>query len=156
MDTTTCPRFKKLVVLLVKPTTYDDRGYPLRFRRGVLPSNSLAAMYSLTREVVNDASLGVEKAEVHVFDDAVWNQRVTDPETIVRAHADEDTCVVVGLVGVQTNQFPRAVHLAEQFKAAGASVVMGGFHVRSPCDAKLGSPFGRERLFVGRLYPTPI
>lgn len=129
MNQATCARFRKLVVLLVKPTTYDDRGYPLRFRRGVLPSNSLAAMYSLTREVVGDASLDVEEAEVHVFDDAVWNQRVSDPKTIMRTHDREDTCVVVGLVGVQTNQFPRAVHLAEQFQAAGASVVFGGFHV---------------------------
>ena len=35
----------------------------------------------------------------------------------------------VGLVGVQTNQFPRAMDLARDFRAAGLPVCIGGFHV---------------------------
>ncbi len=34
-----------------------------------------------------------------------------------------------GLVGVQSNQFPRALDLGRQFRDAGVAVIMGGFHV---------------------------
>ena len=34
----------------------------------------------------------------------------------------------VGLVGVQSNQFPRAVDIAREFRAADVPVVIGGFH----------------------------
>ena len=43
---------------------------------------------------------------------------------------------MVGLIGVQSNQFPRALDLARQFRALGVPVVMGGFHV-SGCIAML-------------------
>ena len=36
---------------------------------------------------------------------------------------------MVCLVGVQTNQYPRAVDLARAFRAAGVDVIIGGFHV---------------------------
>jgi len=43
---------------------------------------------------------------------------------------------LVTLVGVQTNQFPRAVDLARRFRAPGLPVAMGGFHI-SGCLAML-------------------
>ena len=43
---------------------------------------------------------------------------------------------LIGLVGVQSNQFPRAVDLARPFLAAGLPVCIGGFHV-SGCIAML-------------------
>jgi hypothetical protein len=36
---------------------------------------------------------------------------------------------LVALVGVQSNQYPRALDIARPFRAAGISVVIGGFHV---------------------------
>ena len=36
---------------------------------------------------------------------------------------------LVGLVGVQSNQFPRAVDMARPLRGAGVPVVIGGFHV---------------------------
>ena len=36
---------------------------------------------------------------------------------------------MVGLIGVQTNQYPRALDIARPFRAAGVPVVIGGFHV---------------------------
>lgn len=119
----------RLAVLLIKPTTYDDRGFPLRFWKSVLPSNSLATMYGLTREVLERGDLPVSDWTVDVYDDAVWCQRVSDPEALIRKYGDGRTKVVVGMVGVQTNQFPRAVDLATRFRKAGAEVVFGGFHV---------------------------
>src|SRR6202008_5012826 len=44
--------------------------------------------------------------------------------------------VLIGLFGVQSNQFPRAVDLARPFIAAGLPVCIGGFHV-SGCLAML-------------------
>src|SRR6185503_20688111 len=35
----------------------------------------------------------------------------------------------VGLVGVQSNQYPRALDIARPLRAAGIPVVLGGFHV---------------------------
>ncbi len=43
---------------------------------------------------------------------------------------------MVGLIGVQSNQYPRALDLGRQFRALGLPVVMGGFHV-SGCIAML-------------------
>jgi radical SAM superfamily enzyme YgiQ (UPF0313 family) len=43
---------------------------------------------------------------------------------------------MIGFVGVQTNQFPRAVDLADDFLKANIPVVIGGFHV-SGCVAML-------------------
>jgi len=48
---------------------------------------------------------------------------------IMKEHSAPDTRVVVGLVGIQTNMFARARQLALEFKAQGATVVMGGFHI---------------------------
>ena len=36
---------------------------------------------------------------------------------------------LVGLVGVQSNQYPRALDIAAPFRTAGIAVAMGGFHV---------------------------
>ena len=43
---------------------------------------------------------------------------------------------LVCLAGVQSNQFPRAMAIARQFRARGVAVAMGGFHV-SGCMAML-------------------
>jgi hypothetical protein len=43
---------------------------------------------------------------------------------------------LIGLVGVQSNQFPRAVDLARRFIAGGLPVCIGGFHV-SGCISML-------------------
>ncbi len=43
---------------------------------------------------------------------------------------------IVLLVGVQTNQFARAVDIARELRAAGIQVAIGGFHV-SGCLAML-------------------
>src|SRR4029077_1353425 len=45
----------------------------------------------------------------------------------------------VALVGVQSNQYPRALDLARQFRAAKLPVVIGGFHV-SGCLSMLPKP----------------
>ena len=59
--------------------------------------------------------------------------RLEDIIAHVRRH---DGFGMVGLVGVQSNQFPRALDIARPFRAAGVPVVIGGFHV-SGCSSML-------------------
>ena len=122
------PRFPytHLVVILVRPSKYDDDGYVIRHWRGTLPSNTLSCLNSLTEDAVRPGELGGLDVHVEVIDEIV--SRV-DPRTLGRRFRRDGTKVVVGLVGVQTNQFPRAQDLARQFKAEGFDVMIGGFHV---------------------------
>ena len=43
-------QIKKLTIVLINPSRYDDDGYVIRYLRGVLPCNTLACMHSLTLE----------------------------------------------------------------------------------------------------------
>jgi radical SAM superfamily enzyme YgiQ (UPF0313 family) len=63
---------------------------------------------------------------------------VISPET-VRAIKDKARAdgfeLLIGLAGVQSNQYPRGRDLALQFKAEGLPVIMGGFHVSGYPDS---------------------
>ncbi|MBI4049853.1 MAG: radical SAM protein [Candidatus Doudnabacteria bacterium] len=119
---------KRLVVLLIRPSKYHSDGYLLQLLRGSLPSNSLAVMNSLTEAAFNGPLADIARKEVYVYDELVCDGRVQVSQ-LMKRHAREGTVVVAGLVGVQTNMFPRACDLAKEFTRAGAVVVMGGFHV---------------------------
>ena len=123
---TTAKSGRRLVVVLVRPSKYDDDGYVVRHWRGTLPSNTLGCLLSLTEDVARSGQLGEVDLKVEVIDEIV--SRV-DPKKLGRRFRRVGTRVVVGLVGVQTNQFPRAQDLARQFKAEGFAVIIGGFHV---------------------------
>ncbi len=58
------------------------------------------------------------------------------PSRIIRDLKRRGGRALIGIVGVQSNQFPRAVDIARQFRAAGYQVCLGGFHV-SGCLAML-------------------
>ncbi len=117
---------RTLMVLLVKPSKYDEEGYVIRYVRGVLPSNTLAALASLTEEVSQRGDLGPVSVETLLLDDGV--QRV-DVDALAKRYLRPHIRPVVALCGVQTNQFPRAADLARRFRAAGMPVMIGGFHV---------------------------
>jgi hypothetical protein len=112
---------------LIKPTQYDDDGYVVRHWRGVLPSNTLACLASLTEEVIAQKRLGESvHVKVHVIDETVENIPM---KRICRSQRGKHMRTIVCLAGVQTNQFPRAFDLAREFRRAGLSVMIGGFHV---------------------------
>lgn len=118
---------KRLEVVLIRPAKYDGDGYVVRHYRGVLPSNTLCCLYGLTETVAESARFtGRVEIRIHVYDETV--DRVV-PERIARRFCRPSSRVLVGLVGVQTNQFPRAADLARRFVAAGCKVMIGGFHV---------------------------
>jgi len=118
-----------LHVYLIKPSKYDDHGYVIRYLRGVLPSNTLACLHSLTEEVARLRQLGDSvKLTTTIIDETV--QKVPVRSIIARARRSAPgTRSVIALAGVQTNQFPRARDLALRFTSAGLPVMVGGFHV---------------------------
>jgi hypothetical protein len=120
--------------VLVKPTHYDDDGYPIQWFRSALPSNTLACMNSLGDDASRREVLGPGVTiEIDTYDET--NRRVV-PSRIIRKLKRKGGRALVGLVGVQSNQFPRAVDIAREFRAAGFPVCLGGFHV-SGCIAML-------------------
>ena len=119
------PGFQKFRIVLIKPSKYDDDGYVIRFWKGVLPSNTLNVLHGLTEAVKDSGVLGDLPIEIVTFDETAEKLPV---RKIIRWSRRSSTKLVVGLVGVQTNQFPRAFDLAHQFRAAGIDVIIGGFH----------------------------
>jgi radical SAM superfamily enzyme YgiQ (UPF0313 family) len=118
---------KTLNLYLIKPSQYDDDGYAVRHWRGVLPSNTLACLAGLTEDVIRKNSLGDRwNVKVRLFDEIVDKIPV---KQICRSQRWGLVKTVVCLVGVQTNQFPRACDLAREFRKAGLTVLIGGFHV---------------------------
>ena len=134
-------------IALIKPSHYDDDGYVIQWWRSFIPSNSLASVYGLIEDCARQRVLGPDvKIEVEVRDEC--NSTVDVRAVARRIHAAGSG--MVGLVGVQSNQFPRALDLGRQFRALGVPVVMGGFHV-SGCLAMLPMlpPDMQEALDLG-------
>jgi len=114
-------------LILIKPSHYDDEGYVIRWWRAIIPSNSLAAVYSIAADCAERQVLGSDvDIDITVIDET--NARIKVPEILARfrRHADFG---LVALVGVQSNQYPRALDIARPFREAGIQVAMGGFHV---------------------------
>jgi len=116
---------RKFRVVLIKPSKYDDDGYVIRFWRGVLPSNTLNVLHGLTDDVRERRFFGDLPIEVTTFDETAEKVPV---KKILRWGREADTKLLVCMVGVQTNQFPRSLDMARIFRAAGITVIMGGFH----------------------------
>jgi radical SAM superfamily enzyme YgiQ (UPF0313 family) len=113
-------------IVLIKPSHYDDEGYVIQWFRSYIPSNSLATLYGLVLDCASREVLGRhELISVDAHDET--NTRIR-PARIARQITDQGGGMV-WLVGVQTNQFPRAMDLARSFRALGVQVVIGGFHV---------------------------
>lgn len=126
---------RRLVVALVHPSNYDHangrRGigsFVQTYRLGVIPSNTLRLMESLTREIAEGGELGDIEVEVHAFEDAIRSQQRAF-RRLLRRFPEEGTQLVVGLVAVQSNQFPRACDLMRDARKAGAISVIGGPHI---------------------------
>src|SRR5947209_15164357 len=121
-------------LILIKPSHYDDDGYVIQWARSSIPANTLAALYGLARDCADRRVLG-DDVEIRI---TAWDETNTriKPGTIVQRIRDNGGRGLVALVGVQTNQFPRAVDIARPLRAAGIPVCIGGFHV-SGCIAML-------------------
>ena len=129
---------KKIKIVIIKPSKYDDDGYVIRHFRGVLPSNTLACLSSLTQDVAERGLLGNGyELQVKLFDDTVEKIPV---RKIIKSNNPPDYRTVIVLAGVQSNQFPRAADLARKFRKGGLQVLIGGFHVSGTLALSPGVP----------------
>ncbi|AQA00847.1 radical SAM protein [Sphingopyxis sp. QXT-31] len=110
---------------MVKPTRYDDDGYPLQWWRSIIPSNSLACLTGIIEDALARGVLAGREVRIEVIDEI---HSKVDAAKIARS-IRRAGAGFVGLVGVQSNQFPRALDLARIFRAGGVQVAIGGFHV---------------------------
>jgi hypothetical protein len=118
---------RRFQLILIKPSHYDDDGYVIRWWRAMIPSNSLAALYGIAADCAARQALGADVAiDIDAIDEL--NTRVDIPKLLARLRA-HDGFGLVALVGVQSNQYPRALDIARPFREAGFAVAMGGFHI---------------------------
>jgi hypothetical protein len=121
-------------LVLIKPSHYDDDGYVIQWARSGIPTNSLACVYALAQDAVQRQALGPDVAvAITAIDETNTRVRIKD---IIANFKRDGSVGMVGLVGVQSNQFPRALDIARPLREAGIPVVIGGFHV-SGCIAML-------------------
>src|ERR1700736_1123095 len=99
---------KRFTLMLIKPSHYDDDGYVIQWLRSSIPSNTLAVMNGLALVDKARRVLG-EDVEMHLLALDETNTRVR-PEQIAR-RLNGGRCLVA-LVGVQSNQYPRAMDIA--------------------------------------------
>jgi radical SAM superfamily enzyme YgiQ (UPF0313 family) len=117
---------RRFLIVLIKPSHYDSDGYVIQWHRSTIPSNSLASLYGLLSECAAGKTLGPDvDIEIEAYDEC--NTLIDVKGAIRRIRLAG--AGFVGLVGVQSNQFPRALDLGRQFRAAGLPVIIGGFHV---------------------------
>jgi radical SAM superfamily enzyme YgiQ (UPF0313 family) len=116
---------QRFTLILIKPSHYDDDGYVIQWLRSAIPSNTLAVINGLALDCQERRVLGddvdivikaLDETNTHIRPDRIARQLGREPG-------------LVALIGVQSNQFPRAMDIARPLRAAGIQVCIGGFHV---------------------------
>src|SRR5450631_2127286 len=116
---------KRFTLILIKPSHYDDDGYVIQWLRSAIPSNTLAVINGLALDCQERHVLGDDvDIVIKALDET--NTRIR-PGRIARELGKEPG--LVALIGVQSNQYPRAMDIARPLRAAGIEVCIGGFHV---------------------------
>src|ERR1051325_793224 len=104
-ETARAPR-RRFCLVLIKPSHYDDDGYVLQWFRSAIPWISLAVLYGLALECAEQKALGDDVAlDIHAFDETNTNIRPAHVASLI----EKADAGMVMLVGVQSNQFPRAL-----------------------------------------------
>jgi radical SAM superfamily enzyme YgiQ (UPF0313 family) len=133
-------------LVLIKPSHYDNDGYVIQWFRSAMPSNTLAVLYGLALDCRERKTLGPDvELEITAIDET--NTRVKVDRLIGELRGRKS---LVGLVGVQSNQYPRSMDLARPFRAAGIAVAIGGFHVSGTLSMLPGvQPEVQEAMDLG-------
>jgi radical SAM superfamily enzyme YgiQ (UPF0313 family) len=127
IDTRSASPARRFRVVLIKPSHYDDDGYVIRWFRNFMPSNSLASLYAITMDSAQAQVLGPDvEITVDVTDETNSRVRI---DRLIADFARDGNFGFVGMVGVQSNQYPRALDIVRPLRAAGIPVIIGGFHV---------------------------
>src|SRR6185503_2525266 len=102
---------KNFLLVLIKPSHYDDDGYPIQWFRSAIPSNTLAVLNGLALDCKDRRVLGDDvDIDITLIDET--NTRVV-PEHLAKQIGDRG---LVALVGVQSNQYPRAMDIARRLR----------------------------------------
>lgn len=117
----------RFTLVMIKPSHYDDDGYVIQWAKSAIPSNTLAALYGIAEDCAARRVLGAD-VDIDLLPIDETNTRVR-PERLAARIRRNGGGGLVGLVGVQSNQYPRALDLARRFRALGCQVCIGGFHV---------------------------
>ena len=117
---------QRFELILIKPSHYDDQGYVIQWLRSAIPSNTLAVLYGLALDCGERRILG-DDVDIGLTALDETNTRIRPKKIAAQIKAAGHG--MVGLVGVQSNQFPRAVDIARELRADGIQVCIGGFHV---------------------------
>lgn len=121
-------------LIIIKPTKYDDDGFAIHWHRPYMPSNTLAVINGLARDAARREVLGKNvEIRVHAIDE---NSSAPNYALLIGNLEKYAQRALVFLVGVQTNQFPKACDVGSMFRQANIPVSIGGFHV-SGCIAML-------------------
>ena len=96
-------------VEMIKPSHYDDEGYVIHWWKASTPSNSLASVYAIVQDAADRRVLGDDIALT--FDG--WDEcnTIISEDDVAQRIASAGGGIVF-LVGVQSNQFPRAMDMA--------------------------------------------
>jgi radical SAM superfamily enzyme YgiQ (UPF0313 family) len=125
-------------IYFIKPSRYDEESYVQCFRYGVQPNNTLTVLKALN-ESLNQRF--ATRRNVYL-ETVIWDEicdGVVSPETVlaIKDKAREDGVeLLIGIAGVQSNQYPRGRDLALQFVAQGMTTMMGGFHVSGDPESR--------------------
>ncbi len=134
-------------VVLIKPSHYDDDGYVIQWVRSWMPTNTLSCVHGIMQEAADRKVLGTK---VGILIEAYDELSMVVPVNKIIRSIKEASGALVMMIGIQTNQYPRAVDLARPFRNAGIRVLMGGFHV-SGCVAMVPhwKPAFRDATGIG-------
>ncbi len=110
---------------LINPSRYGEDGYVVFWHHPPLPNNTLACLNALALDCARRQVLGAGvRIEVTVWDETADPIPLEEIKARISAGSG-----LVGLTGVQSHQYPRALDLARQLRAFGIPVCIGGFHV---------------------------
>jgi len=142
-------------IVIIKSSRYDSEdGFVWRSLKAILPSNTLATIYSMVKDIQVNWRLGTNiKIITREFDETAQN---VNPSRIARLCNLLPSKTLVMIVGVQTNEFARASDIALDFREKGIQVIIGGFHVSgvlkqfpkdgSELSIKAHKEFGLDKL----------
>ncbi|NKB20757.1 MAG: radical SAM protein [Alphaproteobacteria bacterium] len=114
-------------VEIIKPSHYDRQGYVIQWWKAWIPSNSMASLFAIAKDSAARKVLG-DDVDIEVSAHDEMTMRVPVDE-MARRMKQPGHSGIVALVGVQSNQYPRALEIAKQFRSQGIKVAIGGFHV---------------------------
>src|SRR6476646_9215150 len=83
--------------VMIKPTHYDEGGYPIQWFRSAIPSNTLACLNALADDARRRRVLGPNvEIRLHTYDET--NRRI-QPDRIIRLVRKSGGKALIGLVG---------------------------------------------------------